>query len=74
MSQDVTNDAVRLARQWLAATTEGQSARERRTTGRLADLVADPAGLELAVRFVDRVARPQDVRVAARELAELSAS
>ena len=46
--------------------------RERRTTGRLAALVADPAGLELAVRFVDRVARPQDVRVAARELAGLT--
>ena len=74
MSQDVTNDAVRLARQWLAATEHGQTSRERRTTGRLADLVADPAGLELAVRFVDRVARPQDVRVAARELAELRAS
>lgn len=74
MSQDVSNDAVRLARQWLSATEQGQTSRERRTTGRLADLVADPAGLELAVRFVDRVARPQDVRVAARELAELSAS
>ncbi|WP_034620362.1 bifunctional proline dehydrogenase/L-glutamate gamma-semialdehyde dehydrogenase [Cellulomonas sp. URHE0023] len=74
MSQDVTNDAVHLAREWLTATAEEQTARERRTTGRLAALVADPAGLELAVRFVDRVARPQDVRVAARELAELSAS
>lgn len=74
MSQDVTDDAVRLARQWLSATAEGQTARERRTTGRLAALVADPAGLELAVRFVDRVARPQDVRVAARELSELTAS
>ncbi|WP_426592804.1 bifunctional proline dehydrogenase/L-glutamate gamma-semialdehyde dehydrogenase [Cellulomonas sp. McL0617] len=74
MSQDVTHDAVRLAREWLTATAQGQSAHERKTTERLAALVADPQGLELAVRFVDRVARPQDVRVAARELAELSAS
>ncbi len=71
-TQDVTDDAVRLARSWLSATEHGQTARERRTTGRLAALVSDPAGLELAVRFVDRVARPQDVRVAARELAGLS--
>jgi RHH-type proline utilization regulon transcriptional repressor/proline dehydrogenase/delta 1-pyrroline-5-carboxylate dehydrogenase len=69
---DVTENAIRLAREWLSATAEGQTATERRTTGRLAALVADPAGLELAVRFVDRVARPQDVRVAARELAGLT--
>ena len=71
-TDDVTEDAIRLARSWLSATAEGQTAKERRTTGRLAALVADPAGLELAVRFVDRVARPQDVRVAARELAGLT--
>src|SRR5690349_11878718 len=71
-TDDVTEDAIRLARSWLSATAEGQTAQERRTTGRLAALVADPAGLELAVRFVDRVARPQDVRVAARELAALT--
>lgn len=71
-TDDVTEDAIRLARSWLSATAEGQTATERRTTGRLAALVADPAGLELAVRFVDRVARPQDVRVAARELAGLT--
>src|SRR3954451_8639137 len=69
----VTEDAIRRARRWLSATAEGQTAKERRTTGRLAALVSDPAGLELAVRFVDRVARPQDVRVAARKLAALTA-
>ena len=54
---DVTQDAIRLARTWLSATAEGQTARERRTTGRLAALVSDPAGLELAVRFVDHLPR-----------------
>jgi len=68
----VADEAVRLAATWLEATTSGQTAAERRTTGRLAALVADPAGLELAVRFVDRVARPRDVRVAARELQALA--
>jgi RHH-type transcriptional regulator, proline utilization regulon repressor / proline dehydrogenase / delta 1-pyrroline-5-carboxylate dehydrogenase len=63
--------AVDLARRWMAATAADETPAERRATGRLAALVADPVGLELAVRFVDRVARPQDVRVAAAELADL---
>ena len=55
----------------MSATASGETGKERRTTRRLAALVADPAGLELAVRFVDRVARPEDQRVAARELGGL---
>src|SRR5699024_598458 len=35
---------------------------------------SDPEGLDLAVKFVDRVARPEDLHVAARELGRLSAS
>ncbi|HRA51589.1 MAG TPA: aldehyde dehydrogenase, partial [Actinotalea sp.] len=69
----LTDAAATLAERWIEATTAGQTPRERRTTGRLAALVSDPAGLELALRFVDRVARPQDVDVAARELAGLAA-
>ncbi|MDR2723575.1 MAG: proline dehydrogenase family protein, partial [Cellulomonadaceae bacterium] len=38
---------------------------------RLGKLVSDPAGLALAVGFVDDVARPQDTRVAAKALARL---
>lgn len=66
--------AVALARRWLAATQTGESRSERAATERLRALVADPAGLELAVRFVDRVARPDDPVVAARELARLETS
>ncbi|NMR19141.1 bifunctional proline dehydrogenase/L-glutamate gamma-semialdehyde dehydrogenase [Cellulomonas fimi] len=69
----LTESAVALADRWVAATAAGETAREKRTTGRLAALVSDPAGLELAVRFVDRVARPDDQAVAARELAGLAA-
>ena len=77
----LTDDAVALADRWLAATTGDDGAQgehrggtaERRAAARLAALVADPAGLELALRFVDRVVRPQDPRVAARELARLGA-
>lgn len=71
---DLVDDAVRLARRWLDRTSADETRRERATTRRLAALVGSPAGLELAVRFVDRVARPRDVHVAARELAALAAS
>jgi len=67
----LTRDAVALAHRWLDATAGDETPAERRATGRLAALVGDPAGLELAVRFVDRVARPEDSRVAAAELAAL---
>ncbi|MGV8967636.1 MAG: bifunctional proline dehydrogenase/L-glutamate gamma-semialdehyde dehydrogenase [Cellulomonas sp.] len=69
----LTDAAIALANRWVESTAAGETPREKRTTGRLAALVSDPAGLELAVRFVDRVARPQDVAVAARELAGLAA-
>ena len=69
----LTDAAIALANRWVESTAAGETAREKRTTGRLAALVSDPAGLELAVRFVDRVARPQDIAVAARELAGLAA-
>ena len=64
--------AVALAGEWLAATEAGRLRHERMLSAQLAALVSDPAGLDLAVRFVDRVARPEDRRVAARELARLS--
>ncbi|WP_251150387.1 bifunctional proline dehydrogenase/L-glutamate gamma-semialdehyde dehydrogenase [Cellulosimicrobium sp. Marseille-Q4280] len=73
--EDLVDDAVALARRWLGATESPGDARtqsrERRTAERLGALVSDPAGLELAVRFVDDVARPHDARVAARALARL---
>jgi len=62
--------AAALARRWAGASeTEGSA-----HSARLAALVADPAGLDLAVRFIDRVARPEDVDVAARELSALDPS
>ncbi|MCK6209565.1 proline dehydrogenase family protein [Georgenia sp. EYE_87] len=69
----LVEDAVTLADEWLAATEAGQSDKERATSQQLAGLVGDPQGLDLAVRFVDRVARPEDSRVAAHELTGLSA-
>lgn len=57
--------AVALARRWAAAHADDPG------SARLAALVAEPDGLDLAVRFVDRVIRPEDPQVAARELARL---
>ncbi|WP_336728369.1 bifunctional proline dehydrogenase/L-glutamate gamma-semialdehyde dehydrogenase [Cellulosimicrobium cellulans] len=69
--EDLVEEAVALARRWLAASEGAGDAGARRTAERLGALVSDPAGLELAVRFVDDVARPQDVQVAARALGRL---
>ncbi len=58
----------------MTATELEQTKVELAVSRQLAALVGDPAGLDLAVRFVDRVARPEDPHVAARELATISAS
>ncbi|MCB9630518.1 MAG: bifunctional proline dehydrogenase/L-glutamate gamma-semialdehyde dehydrogenase [Sandaracinaceae bacterium] len=70
--QSLADDAVALATAWMNDEQGSKdSAHERETAMRLAALVSDAAGLEFAVRFVDDVARPQDLRVAARELTKL---
>ena len=58
-----------LVRGWLqeaAGTPTAPAAR------RLADVLEDPAGLDFTVGFVDRVVRPEDVRVAAANLRNLA--
>ncbi|WP_402466880.1 proline dehydrogenase family protein [Isoptericola aurantiacus] len=75
-TRTLVEDAVALAHSWIAAAEDSAGAtradrRTRATAERLGDLVADPAGLDLAVGFVDDVARPQDARVAAKALARL---
>ncbi|WP_122824749.1 proline dehydrogenase family protein [Georgenia faecalis] len=68
------DEAVALGRHWLSAAEDTRTAGERETSERLSALLSDPAGLDLAVRFVDRVVRPEDDRAAARELARVPAS
>ncbi|MCD2194425.1 bifunctional proline dehydrogenase/L-glutamate gamma-semialdehyde dehydrogenase [Actinomycetospora endophytica] len=60
--------AIVRADRWSAASASGHDA----ATRRLASLVHDPDGVDFALRFVDRVARPDDDGVAARELARLA--
>ncbi|NYF97241.1 proline dehydrogenase family protein [Janibacter cremeus] len=68
-------DAVALAERWAAAAHAGETRREAQTTGQLAALLSDSdGGLDLAVFFVDRVARPEDDKVAANALSRITAS
>ncbi|WP_235451370.1 proline dehydrogenase family protein [Yonghaparkia sp. Root332] len=65
----LADEAVALVRRWL---DEAGDAKPDAAAARLAGLLKDPDGLHFAIGFVDRVARPEDLRVAARNLEELS--
>jgi len=81
MSGDVAADeltvladrAVDLVGTWVASAGRHVTRHDRRTAGRLARLVADEDGVVFAMRFVDRVIRPEDERVAALQLRHLLA-
>ena len=61
--------AVALVREWLAQT---EGVQPDGSAARLAGLLQDPVGLDFAIGFVDRVARPDDLRVAGRNLEDLA--
>jgi RHH-type proline utilization regulon transcriptional repressor/proline dehydrogenase/delta 1-pyrroline-5-carboxylate dehydrogenase len=73
-ADSLVEEAVKLARQWASATSANISRKELASTALLAKLVQDKAGLEFTMAFVDRVARPEDNRVAAQELKKLATS
>ncbi|MGC4173976.1 proline dehydrogenase family protein [Demequina sp.] len=62
----VEQAAIDQVHDWLA---RSQARHDSASTKRLARLVADPQGLAFTVAFVDGIIRPQDMRVAARNLA-----
>lgn len=66
----LADESVELVRAWLdrAATLHR---RPDQASQRLADLLKDPDGPAFALGFVDRVLRPEDLRVAAANLREL---
>jgi RHH-type transcriptional regulator, proline utilization regulon repressor / proline dehydrogenase / delta 1-pyrroline-5-carboxylate dehydrogenase len=64
----LADEAIALARRW-SSQAERVGSRQRRTAERLAALLADPDGLDLAVDFVDRVIRAESDAVAAQQLA-----
>lgn len=65
----VLTEVETLVRRWLDDAAGQPVAPAAR---RLADVLRDPAGLDFTVGFVDRVIRPEDVRVAAANLRDLA--
>lgn len=65
----LADQSVALVRQWLA---EAESYPVDGSAKQLAGVLADPAGLDFAVGFVDGVVRPEDLAVAARKLRQIA--
>jgi RHH-type proline utilization regulon transcriptional repressor/proline dehydrogenase/delta 1-pyrroline-5-carboxylate dehydrogenase len=66
---DLADDAIALVREWLVAARDEPA---DASAQRLAGVLRDPRGLEFTVGFVDGVVRPEDLRVAARNLSCLT--
>lgn len=64
----VIDPAIALVDRWLVEAEAHETRRSRRTMKRLEGVVVDPDGLAFVMAFIDRVARPDDQRVAADEL------
>jgi len=71
MSDDpnaLVDPAIELVGDWLLAARAFESRRDRTQAAQLDGVVSDPAGVRFAMRFVDRVVRPEDPAVAAQQL------
>lgn len=64
-------EAIDLVTRWIDAAQATETAADRAMTGPLQELIEDPDGVAFTMAFVDRVARPDDDRVAAHQLAAL---
>jgi len=64
----LATEAVTTVRRWLA---ESADAAPDASAERLAGVLKDPRGLEFTIGFVDKVVRPEDLRVAAKNLERL---
>ncbi|WP_255461081.1 bifunctional proline dehydrogenase/L-glutamate gamma-semialdehyde dehydrogenase [Glaciihabitans sp. INWT7] len=69
LSPELAERCVALVRRWLE---EGAQAPVNASAQRLAGVLKDPQGLDFTVGFVDGVIRPEDLTVAARNLAALA--
>ncbi|BCJ40660.1 1-pyrroline-5-carboxylate dehydrogenase [Actinoplanes ianthinogenes] len=67
---EIAEETIALVRRWL---TEAATVPVGGSAAQLAGLLRDPKGLGFAVGFVDGVIRPEDRKVSARTLRELSA-
>ncbi|MCU1542696.1 MAG: aldehyde dehydrogenase family protein [Microbacteriaceae bacterium] len=68
-ADELVDETVATVRRWLA---ESADTKPDASAARLAGVLKDPRGLDFTIGFVDRVVRPEDLRVAARNLEELS--
>ena len=68
-NSQLAEQAVALVRRWL---TEASAVPVDASAAQLAGVLKDPDGLGFTVGFVDGVVRPEDIRVAARNLAALA--
>jgi RHH-type proline utilization regulon transcriptional repressor/proline dehydrogenase/delta 1-pyrroline-5-carboxylate dehydrogenase len=66
---DLADETLATVRRWLA---ESADVKPDASAARLAGLLKDPLGLEFTLGFVDRVVRPEDLHVAARNFERLS--
>ena len=67
----LADEAVERVERWLAPGAAPVSRRDRSAARRLAEVVSDRPGTAFAMRFVDRVIRPEDPATSARQLASL---
>lgn len=70
-AQSLADESVELVRAWLARAAALHKKPDA-SSERLAGVLKDPAGPAFALGFVDRVARPEDLSIAARNFRELS--
>ncbi len=68
---DIAQASIELAERWLVSATESATRTETKTAARLQALVGDQRDAAFAMRFVDRVIRPEDRRTAAQQLRRL---
>ena len=69
----LAEEAVARVVGWLEAAGPSAARRDRAAVHRLSGVVTDPSATAFAMRFVDRVIRPEDPAVAAGQLASLVA-
>jgi RHH-type proline utilization regulon transcriptional repressor/proline dehydrogenase/delta 1-pyrroline-5-carboxylate dehydrogenase len=68
-ADELVDETVATVRRWLA---ESADVKPDASAARLAGVLKDPRGLDFTIGFVDKVVRPEDLRVAARNLEQLS--
>ena len=71
VDDEFVGDAIALVRDWGARADDAQTRSERHMAEQLHGVVANPDGVAFAMRFVDRVVRPEDDRIAATQLRSL---